>query len=162
MSTLDTLFTLASTSLSPQDPTTCELVYSYLTKATSIVDSIDGANAEEQKQILIANYTRCISGAFFNAAGALYKVGKYGHAVRFLNDAAPLAVKAMRQYNDAGDTSEDGVPRNEKDAEVWKTHRSQLFKRFELLAACQSKLSNRKVRLKYREWLNFPRLITVY
>ena len=141
---LDTLFNLSSITLSPQNPASCELAYSYLSKAMSIVDK--AAQNHTHERVLIANFTRCVSGAFFNAAGALYKASKYGHALRFLNDAAPLAVKALAQYDDSISSAEcTDQQGTEKDVEVWKAHRLQLFKRYELLAACQTKLGNRKV-----------------
>lgn len=134
----------------PRDPKSIELVYAYLSKAAPMIhaynDRRKSANLDaKDRPVLIANFMRCTSGALFNAAGALYKAGKYGHAVRFLNDAAPLAVKALQEYDDANvETAEEGA-KNEKDAETWRTHRLHLCKRYELLGACQCKLGNRKV-----------------
>jgi separase len=117
-------------------------------KAVSVINKAESkcGDDNDQQRLLIANYTRCVSGAFYNAAGSLYKSGKYGHAVRFLNDAAPLAAKALQQYDNAVASAQgNDTQANEKDVEVWKSHRAQLHKRYELLAACQVKLGNRKV-----------------
>jgi separase len=82
----------------------------------------------------MANYTRCVSGAFYNVAGSLYQATRYGAAVPFLKESCVLGRKALclpRQ-----------VSINDKE---WQQLEEQLFRRWELLAACYSKNGDRKV-----------------
>jgi separase len=94
-----------------------------------------------------ANFLRCVSGAFHNLAGTLYQAGKHGAAIGFLQDACSLGMKAlnMRQTTTAN-------PINKKADEGWTQLEEQLYRRWELLGVCYSKIGDRKV--DYRFLLN--------
>ena len=84
----------------------------------------------------MANYMRCVSGAFYNLAGTLFQATRYGAAVPFLKESCALGGKALR------------LPRPvSKSANVkeWQQLEEQLFRRWELLGACYQKNGDRKV-----------------
>ena len=138
-----------------------------LTRAEKVIDVYANAlqtdaTPSQTRQIDLANYTRCTAGAFFNIAGTLYKVEKYGLAIRFLTRACPLAERAMElhdqvtsdQSSPKGKEKEKCAPPNdEKDADVWSNHKSQIYKRWELLGVCYLKLPDRKVMNKVQYFL---------
>ena len=136
---LDTLFILSRTNLNVQDPQTFIPAFEYLSTAAAILDaiSIDSSSADADGEIVdMANYMRCVSGAFYNVAGSLYQATRYGAAVPFLKQSCALGARAI------------GLPRpvcksgNEKE---WQQLEEQLFRRWELLALCYSKNGDRKV-----------------
>jgi len=61
------------------DPMTFILSYKSLSRASSI--SILPEIAPFLPDFDIANYTRCVSGAFYDIAGTLYQAMRYGNAV---------------------------------------------------------------------------------
>lgn len=74
-------------------------------------------------------------------AGTLYQSSKYGGAARFLKEGCSLGARALHMR--AGliqDDTEDG-----EQAEGWKQLEEQMFRRWELLAVCYSKIGDRKV-----------------
>ena len=84
-------------------------------------------------------------------AGNLYKEENFGFAVRFLNDACPLAEEASRLHNGCKSLSSQGKENNFEDSksvEAWSIHDAQMYKRWELLAVCHSKSGDRRVSLK--------------
>ena len=88
----------------------------------------------------LANYARCVSGAFHNLAGTLYQDGKYAAAVRFLRQGCVLGRKALSIHETAT------VRRiQEKGEEGWKLLKEQLFRRWELLGICNAKMGDRRV-----------------
>jgi len=97
------------------------------------VDSFVGADNEI---VDMANYTRCVSGAFYNIAGSLYQATRYGAAVPFLKESCVLGSKALRLPRPVSKSI------NEKE---WQQLDEQLFRRWELLAACYSKNGDRRV-----------------
>ena len=84
----------------------------------------------------MANYMRCVSGAFYNLAGSLFQATRYGAAVPFLKESCVLGRKALRLPRPVSKLT------NEKE---WQQLEEQLFRRWELLATCYSKNGDRKV-----------------
>lgn len=84
----------------------------------------------------MANYMRCVSGAFYNLAGTLFQATRYGAAVPFLKESCALGGKALRLPRPVSKSA------NEKE---WQQLEEQLFRRWELLGACYSKNGDRKV-----------------
>ncbi|KAJ7172324.1 cysteine peptidase C50 [Mycena filopes] len=124
---LDTLFVLARTKLHVQDPQTHGPPYTFLKRASAFLD-IDFYDTAADK----ATYARCISGAFHNLAGTLYQGGKHGVAIRYLEDGCALGRKALEMHS--GNKTGDG----------WRQLEEQLWRRWELLGVCCSKIGDRK------------------
>lgn len=141
--TLDTLFVLSRTGLIVNDPSTFVPAFEHLSHAVRILDSIPSdrfpLSPSEEEAVDIANYTRCVSGAFYNLACSLYQVSKYGNAVPFLVKSCELGGKALRLPRIA-----QRVPNEARQME-WTQLEEQLFRRWELLAVCYSKNGDRKV-----------------
>jgi separase len=140
--TLDTLFVLSRTGLIANDPTTFIPAFEYLCRAVRILDSIPPDRfplSPIEETVDIANYTRCVSGAFYNLAGSLYQTSKYGNAVPFLLKSCELGEKALRLPR-----IQQHVPNEAREME-WAQLEEQLFRRWELLAVCYSKNGDRKV-----------------
>ncbi|KAJ7775022.1 cysteine peptidase C50 [Mycena metata] len=129
---LDTLFVLARTKLDVQDPRTHGLPYTFLKRAAAFLD-IEFDDVAVDK----ATYARCTSGAFHNLAGTLYQGGKYGMAIRYLEDGCTLGRKALEMHSSAGKDE----PKN---VEGWRQLEEQLWRRWELLGVCCSKIGDRK------------------
>ena len=94
----------------------------------------------------LANYARCVAGAFHNIAGTLCQADRISHAVRFLNEGCALGRLALEMHRVAvedagGETQEDGA----RDKEGWKQLEEQLWHRWEILGVCQAKTGDRKV-----------------
>ena len=87
---LDSLFLLARTTLTVQDPRTYVPAIEHLGGAVSILDSVP-----QDADVDYANYMRCISGTYYNIAGSLYQATRYGAAVPFLREACLLGAKAL-------------------------------------------------------------------
>ena len=132
---LDTLFVLARITLNPVDPRTYVPAHDYLTRATSFL-GIPVQNT--------ANYTRCVSGAFHNLGATMYQAGRYGTAIGFLKDACVFGVKALNMWLESSVGSKGGVG-SEKIEEGWRQLEEQLYRRWELLGVCYSKIGDRKV-----------------
>jgi separase len=137
---LDSLFTLARVRLKCNDPDTytptLDLLNYALVLLNSTPDHVNAISASAR-----ANYIRCISGAYHNLAGTLYQSSKYGAAVRFLKEGCSLGARAL--HIRAG-VIQDGTEDGEGD-EGWKQLDEQMFRRWELLAVCYSKMGDRKV-----------------
>lgn len=136
---LDKLFTLSRTKLDVQDPQTFAPAFEYLSTAAAILDTVpvDSVLAGADNEIIdMANYTRCVSGAFYNLAGSLYRATRYGAAVPFLKESCSLGGKALRLPRSVSKSANQ----NE-----WQQLEEQLFRRWELLAVCYSKNGDQKV-----------------
>jgi separase len=129
-SILDTFFALSRISLEPSNAKTYNVAYDFLVRASTL--------ATEMNEI------RCLSGAFHNIAGTLYQCDKYAATVRFMREACLLGVRALELRRGSL-----GVPKgNEHDQkhDTWKLLEEQVFRRWELLGICYSKIGDRKVR----------------
>lgn len=136
---LDSLFTLARKRLKCNDPDTytptLDLLNDTIVLLNSTPDHVNAIPASAR-----ANYIRCISGAYHNLAGTLYQSSKYGGAVRFLKEGCSLGARALHTRAGVMQDTEGG----EWD-EGWKQLEEQMFRRWELLAVCYSKMGDRKV-----------------
>lgn len=140
--TLDTLFVLSRTGLIINDPTTFVPAFEHLCRAERILESIPPVRfplSPIEEAVDIANYTRCVSGAFYNLTGSFYQASKYGNAVPFLVKSCELGEKALRLPR-----IQQLVPNEAREME-WTQLEEQLFRRWELLAVCYSKNGDRKV-----------------
>ncbi|KAF7984668.1 hypothetical protein HWV62_12932 [Athelia sp. TMB] len=128
---LETFFVLARTSLVPTDYDSFITSYEYLCHA----DALLGPDQSPD----LANYVRCTSGAFHNIAGTLYQDGKYAGAVKFLKKGCSVGRTALRmrakQTGEAKDTDVEAA---------WRLLREGLFRRYELLGICYSKMGDRR------------------
>ncbi|KAI5118549.1 hypothetical protein M0805_008489 [Coniferiporia weirii] len=155
VSALDTLFQLATAGFVPQRADTCDRAYDYLARAARIVERVPVAESGSDARAC-ANYTRCLAGAFANVAGTLYKAERHSFALRFLLQACPLSVRASALYDEGRAGVDSGAetegkgkgrdePESEKDREAWKAHRTQIYRRWELLGVCYMKIGDRKL-----------------
>ncbi|KAF8958159.1 peptidase family C50-domain-containing protein [Flammula alnicola] len=141
---LDTLFILSRTKLNLNDPKTFLSAFEHLNRTVTILNSVptDKFSATPVDSIDdtvdIANYTRCVSGAFYNLACSLYQATRYGNAVPFLVESCTLGGKALGLPRPAQKTP------NETREKEWAQLEEQLFRRWELLAVCYSKNGDRK------------------
>jgi separase len=133
---LDTLFVLARTTLNPIDPRTFVPAHDHLTRATSLL----GIPLPDT-----ANYTRCVSGAFHNLGATMYQAGRHGTAIGFLKEACMLGAKAWGMWKREPSGDEKGDGRREKAEDGWRQLEEQLYRRWELLGVCYSKIGDRKV-----------------
>jgi len=136
---LDTLFVLSRVKLNANNPTSFVTAFELLVRASSILDLVPVDRHSDDDPIDIANYTRCVSGAFYNLAGTLYQASRFGSAVPFLVESCTLGQKALQLPRAAQE-----VP-NETREKEWMQLEEQLFRRWELLAVCYSKNGDRKV-----------------
>ncbi|KDR77139.1 hypothetical protein GALMADRAFT_66375 [Galerina marginata CBS 339.88] len=138
---IDTLFILSRTILNVNNPSTFVPAFEHLKRAVTSLDTVptDGFPLTPiDHTVDVANYTRCISGAFYNLAGSLYQALRYGNAVPFLVESCVLGSKALRLPR-----LEQATP-NEAREKEWTQLEDQLFRRWELLAVCYSKNGDRK------------------
>ena len=143
---------LSRTGLIVNDPTTFVPAFEHLSRAVRILDSIPPDRfplSPSDEAVDIANYTRCVSGAFYNLAGSLYHVSKYGNAVPFLVKSCELGGKALQLPRIS-----QRVPNEAREME-WTQLEEQLFRRWELLAVCYSKNGDRKVRLFFSIFISY-------
>ena len=140
ISALDSLFQLATSIFNPQRADSCDQAYDYLIRAVRLIDRSPSSRPEEK--LSTANYLRCVAGAFANLAGALYKTDRHGFAIRFLLQVCPLSNRAHEHFcgSPAAETTSDA----DKDREIWATHRSQTYRRWELLGICYVKTGDRR------------------
>ncbi|KAH9945510.1 peptidase family C50-domain-containing protein [Amylocystis lapponica] len=124
---LDTLLVLARTGLVISLPDSYTDAFDLLARAATLVKAGP------------ADCVRCVSGAFYNVAGALYQAGRVAYAVRFLHEACVLGGQALDARG-----LESGAGEG-KNAEAWRMLDEQLFRRWELLGVCQSKTGDRKL-----------------
>ena len=167
---LETLLVLARTSLIIRNPDTYAAAWDVLQEARALVfEHVVGrgpATAQDIEEVIrhpreksaqggvgwlpgttavLANYTRCVAGAFHNIAGTLCQADRISHAVRFLNEGCALGKLALEMHRAA--VEESGQPEEEgaRDKEGWKQLEEQLWHRWEILGVCQAKTGDRKV-----------------
>lgn len=121
---------LARTSLVPSNIETYNVAFEHLSRATQLLSLPPSSSTDAEN----ASYIRCVSGAFHNLAGTLYQAGKYAGAVRFLKEGCSLGREALVARGEDGERSE-----------AWKQLWEQLYRRWELLGVCHSKMGDRRV-----------------
>ncbi|KAG6332445.1 hypothetical protein ID866_6643, partial [Astraeus odoratus] len=148
-SLLDTRFVVARTRLDPRDANTCAPALEQLEQGVATTDAmLTVMNSSD-----ITNFLRCISGAFHNLGGTLYKANSYGCAINFLKRAGDVGLRALKlRVGEDVDGVESGHVAaqearkdHEKNKEGWKQLEEQLFRRYELLGVCYLKLGDRKL-----------------
>lgn len=142
---IDTLFVMARVTLKVTDPRTFIPAFDLLSQATFILNSIpvddSPSSAPREERFDVANYARCISGAFYNLASVLYQGTRYGNAVPFLVESCTLGGRALSLPRSAPESM------TETRHKEWTQLEEQLYRRWELLGVCYSKNSDRRVRL---------------
>lgn len=96
--------------------------------------------------LVLANYVRCVAGAFHNIAGTLYQADRISHAIRFLNEGCELGRRALVMHHRC--LRFGSVPKEdekERDVEGWRQLEEQLWRRWEILGVCQAKIGDRRV-----------------
>ncbi|KAI6117301.1 peptidase family C50-domain-containing protein [Pisolithus croceorrhizus] len=149
-SLLDTRFAVARIQLNSDDVDTYALALRQLEGAVATVDGsltvIDPLDS--------ANFFRCISGAFHNLGGTLYKADKHGGAIRFLKQGCIVGTRALNLYAGQGGVDmtsgefDAQEKENERNKEGWQQLEEQLFRRYELLGVCYLKIGDRKLSLE--------------
>ena len=140
-SLVDVFFTLARSRLKPVDVESHTPALGFLERAVAAVNSaMTGTITNEDAATLI----RCISGTLHNLGGTLYAAGCLGGAVRFLKEGCILGRRVLEMYTNArADTQGD---QGDREKEGRQQLEEQLFRRYELLGVCHSKIGDRKVR----------------
>ncbi|THH12059.1 hypothetical protein EW145_g215 [Phellinidium pouzarii] len=153
VSSLDTLFQLATVGFVPQRADSCDRAYECLAHAARII--VGPVTVSTSDIRARSNYTRCLAGAFANVAGTLYKAERHSFAIRFLLQACPLSTRASALYEEShanspcSEAEGKGKARDnfesDKDKEAWKCHKAQVYRRWELLGVCYMKIGDRKL-----------------
>lgn len=114
-----------------------------LSRAVSVLANVESKTSDH---LALANYLRCVSGAFHNIAGTLYQANHYAHAIRFLDQSCELGEKALRVYRSADKiVPSEGADDSWKDKEeAWSQLEEQMYRRWEILGVCHSKIGDRK------------------
>ncbi|KAI0089987.1 peptidase family C50-domain-containing protein [Irpex rosettiformis] len=143
--TLDSLFTLAKSALDTNKPRSIDISFNYLSRALALVTSTSETCVGSDD---VANFLRCISGAFHNLGATLYQAGHYSHAVRFFDKSCPvgedaLSIRRTSTTSGRADEEADEQKKSERDTQ-WTTLEEQLHRRWEILGVCHSKMGDRK------------------
>ena len=157
---------MARTTLAPNNPVLTDAAYDLLFRAARLL-GFQLTNDHESHHIFspppsvaeeaLANFVRCLSGAFHSLGGTLYQAGKYGSAIRFLSRGCPMGAVALRLRRSCDSKSLDNAQKQQKatgskETESWGQLHDQLSRRWELLGVCCSKIGDRKV----SQSLNLP------
>ncbi|KIJ59919.1 hypothetical protein HYDPIDRAFT_32659 [Hydnomerulius pinastri MD-312] len=143
-SLLDVLFVLARIRLNCADVDSYTPALHYLKRASAAVVSV---STPTLTAVDAATLLRCTSGALHNLGGALYTAGRYGGAVRFLKEGCNVGRRAMalRFSISRGEDKVNEDVESDRDKEGWKQLEEQLYRRYELLGVCHSKIGDRKL-----------------
>ncbi|KAI9061528.1 hypothetical protein FKP32DRAFT_1654199 [Trametes sanguinea] len=145
------IFTLARTTFALNNPDSYVNARTYLERATDLVSdaaariqaqTTEGSGTASLSGSQVANYRRCIAGAYYNFAVQLHQSNRLSHAVPFLEEACRLAEQSLYEYKAASRT-EEGAEEDAKKA-VWNQLEEQLYRRWELLGVCQAKTGDRQ------------------
>jgi hypothetical protein len=152
---LDTLFMLARTTISTNDPLSIDECFAFLSRTVTILN-LELSESHEYKTPITcpaslqpdtyASYVRCISGAFHNLACILYQADRYGYAIRFLRNSCVLGDLATRLARECG-LHADAQEVDDEEPDAWEQLDEQMTRRWELLGVCYSKITDRRVRL---------------
>lgn len=146
-SLVDVFFVLARVRLQPADVESYTPALSHLQRAVVAVDAtLTGVITTDDAATLL----RCISGTLHNLGGTLYAAGRLGGAIRFLKEGCSLGRRVLAMYGHASISGQDDKRDREKEGQ--QQLEEQLFRRYELLGVCHSKIGDRKVR-----WFDFAR-----
>ena len=144
---VESLFVLARIAFVLNNPDTYIRARTYLERAVALVSNASQAVDRPQSSRLagsqLANYTRCIAGAYYNFAVQLHQSTRLAHAVPFLEAACEHAERALTKYKDAVRAGEPAEGDGKKD--VWQQLEEQLYRRWELLGVCHAKTGDRQV-----------------
>ncbi|KAF8556865.1 hypothetical protein OG21DRAFT_1495257 [Imleria badia] len=139
-SLVDVFFVLARSRLLPADVESYTPALSYLQRAVAAVNATPTGTITSEDMM---TFLRCISGTLHNLGGTLYAAGRLGGAVRFLKEGCILGRQVLAMY---ANTCMDGrVDENKKEKEGRRQLEEQLFRRYELLGVCHSKIGDRKL-----------------
>lgn len=136
---LDSCFVLSRTSLIISDTSTYATAYNYLAKGASLLPAMPAADSV----LTHANLLRCISGAYHNIAATLCQASRYDFAIRFLDRSCALGAKALSMYRENVKIIDGPTGHSE---EAWAQLEEQVYRRWEILGVCHSKLADRKVK----------------
>lgn len=142
---LDTLFVLSRTSLVAKNPETYDMSYDLLERTLTLPGISPTLNHDTPAAFdssALANYLRCISGAFHNLSATLYQANKLAAASRFLQQGCVLGEKAMSAHGKSSASPESA----DQKQQVWAQLEEQIFRRWELLGVCHIKTGDRRVR----------------
>ncbi|EIW51672.1 separase [Trametes versicolor FP-101664 SS1] len=140
---VESLFALSRTAFVLNNPDTYAPARAYLERATSLISH---AGSQERTSdavsgVQLANYTRCVAGAYYNFALQLHQGGRLAHAVPFLEQACARAEGALGEWRAAVREEGDGDAKKE----VWGQLEEQLYRRWELLGVCHAKTGDRQM-----------------
>lgn len=79
----------------------------------------------------------------------MYQAGRHGTAIGFLKHACSLGVKALDMWKKEPRLEDKAKGRREKTEEGWRQLEEQLYRRWELLGVCYSKIGDRKVGVSF-------------
>ncbi|KAF8446447.1 peptidase family C50-domain-containing protein [Boletus edulis BED1] len=139
-SLVDVLFSLARSRLLPADVESYTPTLSYIERAVVAVSAIPAGTITSEDT---ATFFRCISGTLHNLGGTLYTAGRLGGAVRFLKEGCVLGRRVVAMYGSA--CTDQQIEENGKEKEGRQQLEEQLFRRYELLGVCHSKIGDRKL-----------------
>jgi separase len=134
---LETLFALARTTLITNNVQSCATSYGYLEKAKLALDDVRNSS----KQFNIANLSnsyRCVSQVHYYLAAKLYQDGRYASAIQFLEGACQLGLIGLELRAQSESSTDDDITK-----QSWRQLEEQLYRRWELLGVCHSKIGNR-------------------
>ncbi|KAI0777838.1 peptidase family C50-domain-containing protein [Trametes elegans] len=147
----ESLFALARTAFVLNNPDTYALARTYLARAAALVSNAcaQAAAATEASTTplsgtQLANYTRCVAGAYYNFAVQLHQSGRISHAVPFLDETCKLSERALADYRAALRVG-GGAEEDDGKKEVWKQLEEQAYRRWELLGVCHAKTGDRQL-----------------
>ncbi|TFK73377.1 hypothetical protein BDN72DRAFT_956580 [Pluteus cervinus] len=143
---LDGLFVLTRSLLNPNDARTHIPAYNTLQRAMAILDGLPSISEDPtaDEVVDVANYMRCISGAWYNMGGILYQATRYGATVGFLKESCELGGRALEAKSRPTPGSTSVTEDKEKVAEGWQQLEEGLHRRWELLAVCFNKIGDRR------------------
>jgi separase len=158
-SLLDLFFVLARSTFAPNNPVLTDAAYDLLSRAARLLGFQLADNHEwphtisplpSVAQDALANFVRCLSGAFHSLGGTLYQTGKYGSAILFLRRGCFVGGVALRLHESCdtglpGNVQESQKVASSKESDGWGQLRDQLSRRWELLGVCCSKIGDRQV-----------------
>ncbi|KAG9309980.1 peptidase family C50-domain-containing protein [Chiua virens] len=138
-SLVDVFFVLGRSRLNPNDVESYTPALNYLKRAIAAINSCSIPITTED----VATLLRCVSGTLHNLGGTLYAAGRLGAAVRFLEEGCILGKRVLGMYGNMCNNVPAGASDREKEGR--QQLEEQLFRRYELLGVCHSKIGDRKL-----------------